>query len=107
MNYLSKSFITGTLALLITTAALASSMATSAESRGRVHFRHEFFHGHQCFDNRRRLVPCVVHFTGRHPGYVSGNSLVNDCGWRTVTFKKWNPSRTRLFTFTDKVWSCY
>ena len=76
MNYLSKSFITGTLALLITTAALASSMATSAESRGRVHFRHGFFDGHQCFDNRRRLVRCVVHFTGRHPGYVAGNSLV-------------------------------
>ena len=113
MNTLSKSMITGALAILVTSAAFTASMTTAAEAGGRAHFRHairfchnQSNHPYRCFNRVYNRVYNRALGNGYGLGYVSGYNIVNYCGWNVTTFKKWNPAHTRLIIVKNRVWTC-
>lgn len=118
MNILSKSFIFGALAIVMTSAAFTASTSTSAEAGRKAHFRHAIHHCHnqsnhpyRCFN---RVINRAVNHAHNHTyangyglGYVSAYPIVNACGWKIITRKHWNPAHTRLVIVKNKVWTCY
>ena len=121
MNILSKSFIFGALAIVMTATAFTASTSTSAEAGRKAHFRHAIHHcktqsnhPYRCFNrviNRavnHAITPTYnqTYANGYGLGYVSAPPIVNACGWKIITRKHWNPAHTRLVIVKNKVWTC-
>ncbi len=113
MNILSKSFITGALAIVVTAAAFTAATSTSAEAGRKAHFRHAIHHcntqsnhPYRCFNRIINRAYNHAYANGYGPGYVSAYPIVNACGWEVITFKRWNPAHTRLIIVKNKVWTC-
>ncbi|MEP7172170.1 MAG: hypothetical protein ABI705_01645 [Aestuariivirga sp.] len=114
MNILSKSFIFGALAIVMTAAAFTASTSVSAEAGPRAHFRHAIHychnkssHPYRCFNRVYNRVYNRALVNGYGPGYVSAPPIVNACGWKVIIRKHWNPAHTRLTIVKNKVWTCY
>jgi len=115
MNILSKSFVTGALAIVMTAAAFATATSTTAEAGRKAHFRHAIHHCHKqsnhpyrCFNRViNRAIYNRTYANGYGIGYVSAYPIVNACAWKIITRKHWNPAHTRLVIVKNKVWACY
>jgi hypothetical protein len=114
MNILSKSFVTGALAIVMTATAFTAATSISAEAGPRAHFRHairychnQSSHPYRCFNRVYNHVYNRALGNGYGLGYVSAPPIVNACGWKVITFKNWNPAHTRLTIVKNKVWTCY
>ncbi len=114
MNILSKSFVTGALAAVVTAAAFTTALSTPSEAGRKAHFRHAIRHCHNASPHPYRCMNRVYHRAYNHAhaarygfGYVSGYYVANACGWEVITIKKWNPAHTRLTVIKDRVWNCY
>lgn len=114
MNILSKSAMTGAVAVLLSAAAFTTVTSTSAEARPKAHFRHAIHHCHtqsnhpyRCFNRVYKHVQKRALRQGNGIGYASNYNFVNYCGWNVTTLKKWNAAHTKLTIVKNRVWTCY